>query len=236
MGPPALPPQRRWSSKYCPLSAADGLLTESRPTTRLIRLRHRNGETILGRISAAASSENGGSHRYIDGMIEDITEHVEIRHALDDSGSVAAQAGHSVEIGQGVATAGAGGGVHLSGGEDGGHGAGHVLTEVRNGNEAVELYESFKPDLIFMDISMPEMDGKDAARAIRTIEQTKGGHVPIVALTAHAMDGDGTSILASGIDKYLTKPLRKTAITEALLAHSPPDALPVLTSQSSELV
>ncbi len=110
------------------------------------------------------------------------------------------------------------------------------LTFAGNGNEAVELYESFKPDLIFMDISMPEMDGKDAARAIRTIEQTKGGHVPIVALTAHAMDGDGTSILASGIDKYLTKPLRKTAITEALLAHSPPDALPVLTSQSSELV
>ena len=108
------------------------------------------------------------------------------------------------------------------------------LTFADNGREAVELFDSLKPDLIFMDISMPEMDGKEAARAIREREKTIGGHVPIVALTAHAMDGDDTSILAAGIDEYLTKPLRKTAISAALLAHCPADALPVLEQQGSE--
>ena len=110
------------------------------------------------------------------------------------------------------------------------------LTFANNGREAVELFESTKPDLIFMDISMPEMDGKEAARAIRNIEQTTGGHIPIVALTAHAMDGDDASILAAGIDEYLTKPLRKTAITEALVNHSPPSALPVALPQATEPV
>lgn len=94
-----------------------------------------------------------------------------------------------------------------------------------NGRIAVELYQSFQPDMIFMDISMPEMDGKDAARAIRAL----GGKVPIVALTAHAMDGDADSILAAGIDRYLTKPLRKTAIEDALAEFCPPDARPPVT-------
>jgi len=101
------------------------------------------------------------------------------------------------------------------------------LTFADNGREAVELFETLKPDLIFMDISMPEMDGKAAARAIRDLEKSLGGHVPIVALTAHAMDGDDTSILAAGIDEYLTKPLRKTAIMAALAKHCPDVARPV---------
>jgi signal transduction histidine kinase/DNA-binding response OmpR family regulator len=102
-----------------------------------------------------------------------------------------------------------------------------------NGREAVELYGSLKPDLIFMDISMPEMDGKEAARAIRGLEAGTDAHIPIIALTAHAMDGDDTSILAAGIDKYLTKPLRKTAITATLVAHCPPEALPVVEAQDA---
>ncbi|RID92413.1 response regulator [Gemmobacter lutimaris] len=97
-----------------------------------------------------------------------------------------------------------------------------------NGREAVELFESFRPDLVFMDISMPEMDGRDAARAIRTIEAGRS-HVPIVALTAHAMEGDEESILAAGIDRYLTKPLRKTAICEVLAQFTPADAIPART-------
>ncbi|MDZ4136337.1 MAG: response regulator, partial [Paracoccaceae bacterium] len=95
-----------------------------------------------------------------------------------------------------------------------------------NGREAVEMFKSFAPDMIFMDISMPEMDGREAAATIRTLEAGSGGHIPIVALTAHAMEGDDTSILAAGIDRYLTKPLRKTAITEALKAFCPADAMP----------
>ena len=85
-----------------------------------------------------------------------------------------------------------------------------------NGREAVDLWRSFRPDLIFMDISMPEMDGKEAARAIRAAEAGTGAHVPIIALTAHAMEGDEAAILASGIDQYMTKPLRKTAIAQAI--------------------
>ena len=92
-----------------------------------------------------------------------------------------------------------------------------------NGREAVELFQSFKPDLIFMDISMPEMDGRDAARAIRALEGGRS-HLPIVALTAHAMDGDAEAILAAGIDRYMTKPLRKAAIAGVLSEFCPPQA------------
>jgi hypothetical protein len=91
-----------------------------------------------------------------------------------------------------------------------------------NGRIAVEKFQSFQPDMIFMDISMPEMDGKEAARAIRDL----GSKVPIVALTAHAMEGDAEGILAAGIDRYLTKPLRKTAIEDALAEFRPRDARP----------
>ena len=94
-----------------------------------------------------------------------------------------------------------------------------------NGRVAVELFQSLQPDLIFMDISMPEMDGKEAARAIRAL----GSNVPIVALTAHAMDGDAVAILAAGIDRYLTKPLRKAAIEGALAEFCPPEARPPVT-------
>ncbi|MEH7830180.1 response regulator [Gemmobacter denitrificans] len=100
------------------------------------------------------------------------------------------------------------------------------LTFAQNGREAVELYQSLQPDLIFMDISMPEMDGRQATQAIRRIEAGRS-HVPIIALTAHAMEGDDAAILSAGMDRYLTKPLRKTAICEALIDFSPPDVRPV---------
>jgi len=96
-----------------------------------------------------------------------------------------------------------------------------------NGIEAVELFQSFKPDMIFMDISMPEMDGREASSAIRSLEQGNT-RVPIVALTAHAMEGDAANILAAGIDRYMTKPLRKAAITEMLVSLCPVGARPIL--------
>lgn len=74
---------------------------------------------------------------------------------------------------------------------------------------------------------MPEMDGKEAARAIRAAEGKGGAHVPIVALTAHAMEGDAEAILAAGIDRYMTKPLRRAAIVETLAAFSPGVARPI---------
>lgn len=85
-----------------------------------------------------------------------------------------------------------------------------------NGEEAVDLFQSYNPDLIFMDISMPKVDGKEATRRIRTIEADLGTHVEIIALTAHAMNGDKEEILAAGLDQYLTKPLRKDAIFGAI--------------------
>ena len=96
-----------------------------------------------------------------------------------------------------------------------------------NGIEAVEAYSEFSPDLIFMDISMPKMDGKQATSEIREIEKSTGRHVPIVALTAHAMDGDSEGILAAGLDFYLTKPLRKAVIHERIEQHLPDEAQPV---------
>ena len=88
-----------------------------------------------------------------------------------------------------------------------------------NGHEALAEWESYKPDLIFMDISMPGMDGHEATWAIRESEAARGlKRVPIIALTAHAMEGDEGGILASGMDRYLTKPLRKSEISAAVLA------------------
>jgi signal transduction histidine kinase/CheY-like chemotaxis protein len=94
------------------------------------------------------------------------------------------------------------------------------LVFANNGLEAVALFKTYKPDLIFMDISMPEMDGCEATRSIRALEAGKS-RVPIVALTAHAMDGDAVEILAAGMDRYMTKPLRKGAITETLCDYCP---------------
>lgn len=95
-----------------------------------------------------------------------------------------------------------------------------------NGRDAVEIWRTWRPDLIFMDISMPEMDGREATRAIRSAEAEagRGDHVPIVALTAHAMEGDSDSILAAGIDHYLTKPLKRAELVERIAAYCPKDA------------
>ena len=98
-----------------------------------------------------------------------------------------------------------------------------------NGIEAVDLFRSYAPDLVFMDISMPKMDGKEATAEIRALESESGGHVPIVALTAHAMDSDRDGILAAGLDRYLTKPLRKAEIFAVIAEHCPDAARPVVT-------
>lgn len=107
------------------------------------------------------------------------------------------------------------------------------LTFANNGVEAVERHADFNPDLIFMDISMPRMDGKEATRTIREAERSTGAHVPIVALTAHAMTGDDRAILEAGLDHYLTKPLRKPAIQEMITRYAPDCASPVLVEDAA---
>ncbi|MGI1661943.1 ATP-binding protein [Palleronia sp. KMU-117] len=101
------------------------------------------------------------------------------------------------------------------------------LEIVGNGAEAVQSFRRARPDLIFTDISMPLMDGKEAARRIRAIEAEEGlPRTPIVAITAHAMEHHAREILATGVDYYLTKPLKKTALEEYILVACPEDALP----------
>lgn len=93
----------------------------------------------------------------------------------------------------------------------------HIDLEfAHDGVEAVEKFKSFAPDLIFMDISMPRMDGTTATQKIREMEAATKGHVPIVALTALANDGDEEHILSHGLDMYLTKPLRKKEIFKVI--------------------
>ena len=94
------------------------------------------------------------------------------------------------------------------------------LSFATNGAEAVELFGKLRPALIFMDISMPEMDGREATRRIRALPG--GAQVPIVALTAHAMPGDGAELLALGLTDYMTKPLRKQAILDMMTKYLGP--------------
>ena len=96
----------------------------------------------------------------------------------------------------------------------------HTVHAVTNGRAAVEAVATGSYDLVLMDVQMPEMDGIEATRNIREREAARGGHVPIVALTAHAMKGDRERFLAAGMDAYAAKPFRsdglQAAIAEAL--------------------
>jgi len=91
---------------------------------------------------------------------------------------------------------------------------GHTVMTAENGKRALAILEEHSFDAILMDIQMPEMNGWEATQAIREREQTTGKHVPIIAMTAHAMKGDEERCLAVGMDAYLTKPVR----TQDLLA------------------
>ncbi|MER9582185.1 response regulator [Mesorhizobium sp. M0276] len=76
-----------------------------------------------------------------------------------------------------------------------------------NGRTAVEMYRALRPKLILMDVSMPEMNGYEATRAIRTIEMSTGTHIPIIGVTAHALKGDRDKCIEAGMDDYLPKPV-----------------------------
>ncbi|MBZ9889505.1 response regulator [Mesorhizobium sp. M7A.F.Ca.US.006.04.2.1] len=76
-----------------------------------------------------------------------------------------------------------------------------------NGRTAVEMYRALRPKLILMDVSMPEMNGYEATRAIRAMETSTGTHIPIIGVTAHALKGDRDKCIESGMDDYLPKPV-----------------------------
>ena len=94
---------------------------------------------------------------------------------------------------------------------------GFELRQACNGQEAVEQFEQWHPQLIWMDIRMPVMDGREATRRIKQTEA--GANTKIIALTAHALEDERREILASGCDDFLRKPYRDTEIFAALTKH-----------------
>jgi two-component system sensor histidine kinase/response regulator len=92
--------------------------------------------------------------------------------------------------------------------------AGHRVTLAENGVEALAQLASREFDLILMDVQMPEMDGMEAAGRIRDTERKSGAHVPIIAMTAHAMKGDQDRCLAAGMDAYISKPIHAAELLD----------------------
>ncbi len=93
---------------------------------------------------------------------------------------------------------------------------GHQVTVAENGRIGIELWEQAEFDLILMDLQMPELDGISATQLIRQQEQERGGHIPIVAMTAHALKGDSERCFAAGMDGYISKPVRKQELFDAI--------------------
>jgi signal transduction histidine kinase/CheY-like chemotaxis protein len=93
---------------------------------------------------------------------------------------------------------------------------GHRVTVARDGLEALQAVEAGTFDLILMDVQMPGMSGLEVTAAIRERERATGGHVRIVAMTAHAMKGDRERCLAAGMDDYLAKPIDRQALVDAV--------------------
>jgi CheY-like chemotaxis protein/HPt (histidine-containing phosphotransfer) domain-containing protein len=96
---------------------------------------------------------------------------------------------------------------------------GHAITVVNNGEEALMAIDQQHFDLVLMDVQMPEIDGIEATRIIRSVEAVSGGrHLPIVAMTAHAMKGDRERCLEAGMDDYVSKPIQLDELQRALRA------------------
>ena len=93
---------------------------------------------------------------------------------------------------------------------------GYEVVGVVDGSEALERLNTINPDLILMDINLPDMDGYEVTRRIRL--QGKFAALPIVALTAHAMVGDEQKSLTAGCDAYITKPINVRTFPETIAA------------------
>jgi two-component system, sensor histidine kinase and response regulator len=102
---------------------------------------------------------------------------------------------------------------------------GHSVVVANNGREALAVLARESFDLVLMDIQMPEMDGFEATHTIRLQEENTGRHLPIIAVTAHAIKGDRERCLAAGCDDYLTKPIGWLLLNEALARWSAPLAV-----------
>jgi signal transduction histidine kinase/ActR/RegA family two-component response regulator len=93
---------------------------------------------------------------------------------------------------------------------------GHRVTRAANGREAIEAWSRESFDIILMDVQMPQMTGYEATEEIRRCERESGRHIPIVAMTAHAMKGDRERCLNCGMDSYISKPVRARDLLETI--------------------
>ncbi len=94
--------------------------------------------------------------------------------------------------------------------------AGHRVTHAEDGSKALEMFDAQRFDCVLMDIQMPVMGGDEAARIIREREKRSGDHIPIIALTAHAMDEERERLLNSGFDSHVSKPVDIEYLTKAI--------------------
>jgi CheY-like chemotaxis protein len=103
--------------------------------------------------------------------------------------------------------------------------AGYEIIEARNGQQGMELARTELPDMILMDLSLPEVDGWTAARELKADPRTR--NIPTYALTAHTLPGDRSRALESGFDGYLSKPINVhsfvSAVAECLKAYKKPE-------------
>ena len=91
---------------------------------------------------------------------------------------------------------------------------GHEVERANNGREAVELVRGTNPDLVLMDLMMPEMNGYEATAELKADDATS--HIPVLALTAKAMRGDEERGRQAGVDAYITKPFRISQVLEVV--------------------
>ncbi|MDD2851979.1 MAG: ATP-binding protein [Desulfuromonadaceae bacterium] len=95
--------------------------------------------------------------------------------------------------------------------------AGHTVTVASNGREALNLFMAHHFDFVFMDMQMPEMDGLQATQEIRAAERSRGGHVPIVAMTANALESDRIKCQEAGMDGFIPKPISSASLQDVML-------------------
>ena len=116
---------------------------------------------------------------------------------------------------------------------------GHTVVTVENGRDAVAAVENQSFDLALLDLQMPVMDGLQAVGLIRRNEEATGrSHLPVIALTAHAMRGDRERCLAAGMDGYISKPINREelfAVIESVLQSCGPAGTPFLPSDNPQL-
>jgi len=90
--------------------------------------------------------------------------------------------------------------------------AGYTIIEAEDGQQALEKARAEKPDLILMDLALPRLDGWEATRRLKADPELR--HIPVLALTAFALEGDEQKARAAGCDAYITKPVRSVTIRE----------------------